>query len=320
MPGAICLPVARQCRAGPGRHDLHPGEPVPRPQDRRRAGGPQRRARISKGRWPTSRAAGGRWSIAGAAASGRARFASILAQIGWRVDTLAGGYSSYRALVVQAVYDTPLPAPGRPARRQHRHRQDRAAAPAGGARRAGDRPRGAAPPPRLALRAIAPAASPRRRPSRAALAPPLSPRSTPPARWCRGRIEQGRRPALSRRRSGRRCAPRRACGRRAAGRPRPLPARAYADLTADPAEIARVIDLLRPQHAAEVIHRWQALAAAGDHETLAAELMEQHYDPRYARQRARVAEPGAVDLVTQELTPEALEALADRLMSEVAKL
>ena len=36
-------------------------------------------------------------------------FASILAQIGWRVGLVEGGYKTYRRLVVQAMYDDPLP-------------------------------------------------------------------------------------------------------------------------------------------------------------------------------------------------------------------
>ena len=36
-------------------------------------------------------------------------FATILEQIGWRVQLLKGGYRSYRRLVAQTVYDTPLP-------------------------------------------------------------------------------------------------------------------------------------------------------------------------------------------------------------------
>jgi tRNA 2-selenouridine synthase len=35
-------------------------------------------------------------------------FASILGQIGWRVETVAGGYKSWRALVVKALYDDPV--------------------------------------------------------------------------------------------------------------------------------------------------------------------------------------------------------------------
>ena len=38
-------------------------------------------------------------------------FASILSQIGWRVETLEGGYQTYRRLVVAALYDRAFPAP-----------------------------------------------------------------------------------------------------------------------------------------------------------------------------------------------------------------
>ncbi|MBA4352049.1 MAG: tRNA 2-selenouridine(34) synthase MnmH, partial [Rhodobacter sp.] len=35
-------------------------------------------------------------------------FASILSQIGWRVEVVAGGYKSWRRLVVEALYDQPF--------------------------------------------------------------------------------------------------------------------------------------------------------------------------------------------------------------------
>jgi tRNA 2-selenouridine synthase len=38
-------------------------------------------------------------------------FAWMLREIGWRADTIEGGYQSYRRLVVQALYDTPLQMP-----------------------------------------------------------------------------------------------------------------------------------------------------------------------------------------------------------------
>ncbi len=39
-----------------------------------------------------------------------ASFASILSQIGWRAETVDRGYSSYRRLVVQFLYDVPFPS------------------------------------------------------------------------------------------------------------------------------------------------------------------------------------------------------------------
>ena len=38
-------------------------------------------------------------------------FTTILQSVGWRAEVLAGGYKTYRRLVVAALYDTPFPAP-----------------------------------------------------------------------------------------------------------------------------------------------------------------------------------------------------------------
>lgn len=64
-------------------------------------------------------------------------------------------------------------------------------------------------------------------------------------------------------------------------------ARAYADVTADPAALAARIDALIPIQGHAVVARWHGLAAAGAHDALAAELMARHYDPRYARAKMR---------------------------------
>jgi len=86
-------------------------------------------------------------------------------------------------------------------------------------------------------------------------------------------------------------------------------ARAYGDLTGEPGRLAATVDLLRPVHAQEVIAGWQALAAAGEHATLADSLMEQHYDPRYDKHRAR-GTGRVVEVDTTTLTPDALPGLA----------
>ena len=36
-------------------------------------------------------------------------FATILSQIGWRAETVEGGYRSWRRLVQRALYEAPLP-------------------------------------------------------------------------------------------------------------------------------------------------------------------------------------------------------------------
>ncbi len=76
---------------------------------------------------------------------------------------------------------------------------------------------------------------------------------------------------------------------------------------------------MRPLHPAERIAEWTALAAAGNFAPLAEELMSRHYDPRYARHRARMAEPLA-QIEAGGLTPADLPALADRLAAAVQAL
>lgn len=90
-------------------------------------------------------------------------------------------------------------------------------------------------------------------------------------------------------------------------------ARAYADLGGDTARLAGVIEKLRRLHAAEVIDSWLALAATGQTEALAAELMQHHYDPRYEKHRARFTRPGDCEVTADDLSPEALPALAERI-------
>jgi tRNA 2-selenouridine synthase len=245
-------------------------------------------------------------------------FATILSQIGWRVETLAGGYKSYRALVVRALYDDPVPAPvivldGNTgtaktellallaARGQQvidleglaNHRGSLFGA------RPGGQPAQKAFEARLAL-ALA-ALDPGRPVVVEAESSRIGDCRLPPRLW-RAMV----------------AAPRIAVAAPLAARAAYL-ARAYADLAADPAALSGIIDRLRPMQAAELIERWQALACAGAFEPLAAELMARHYDPRYAKQRSLTGAPPPVTIAADRLTPEALPELADRLAAEIGR-
>ncbi|PPB82204.1 tRNA 2-selenouridine synthase [Albidovulum inexpectatum] len=90
-------------------------------------------------------------------------------------------------------------------------------------------------------------------------------------------------------------------------------ARGYADLTEDAARLAEVIALLRPLHPAERIARWLALAEARDHVTLAAELMQFHYDPRYEKHRARFESTRDRVIEVADLGADALPEIAARV-------
>lgn len=93
--------------------------------------------------------------------------------------------------------------------------------------------------------------------------------------------------------------------------------RAYADLTADSVRLTSVIDSLRPVHPAERIEEWLALAARMDFQTLATGLMRDHYDRRYEKHRARFAATGGCVLTTETLEPAALDDLARRIAAHV---
>ncbi|WP_407495365.1 tRNA 2-selenouridine(34) synthase MnmH [Pseudooceanicola sp. MF1-13] len=101
----------------------------------------------------------------------------------------------------------------------------------------------------------------------------------------------------------------------------PLQARAthlidtYEELTADPEALRQIIDQLRPYHAAEVIEAWQNDASSGDFNNLAQGLMRDHYDPRYARSTARKADlVGKYDL--SDLSDTSLRSTAARILTD----
>lgn len=64
-------------------------------------------------------------------------------------------------------------------------------------------------------------------------------------------------------------------------------ASAYSDLTADHDRLSATIDQLRPFHPAERVAEWHMLAGRADYVALSEALIAAHYDPRYAKHRAR---------------------------------
>lgn len=246
-------------------------------------------------------------------------FATILAQIGWRADTIAGGYKAYRTLVVQACHDTPFATPvvlldgnTGSAKTELLHLLVRRGVQVidleGMANHRGS------------LFGSMPGGQPSQRAFESRLAAAFATLDlTRPVVIEAESSKVGNLSLPAPLWKAMCAAPRLRIAAPRAARARYL-TRAYADLTADPAQLARVIDLLRPLHAAEVIHGWHALAAKARFEPLADELMARHYDPRYNTQRARTATDAGDEFVTDDLTPEALEPLADRLAARLAAL
>jgi tRNA 2-selenouridine synthase len=241
-------------------------------------------------------------------------FAIILGQVGWRVETLVGGYKTWRGLVVREVYDTPVRAPvvvldGNTGSAKTeilnllpqfgvqvidleglaRHRGSLFGAV------------GVQPSQKAFEGALAMALA-RLDPTR----PVVVEAESSKIGNCRIPSELWK--AMV------------AAPRVAIAAPRPARAeylaRAYADLTADPARLLQTVGLLQPLHPREVIEGWQAMAGAGEFTALADGLMERHYDPRYGKHRERMAVPMA-EIAADRLLPEDLPGIAERVAGAV---
>ena len=244
-------------------------------------------------------------------------FASILSQIGWRVEVIAGGYKAWRALVIEAVYDRPVAGPvvvldGNTGSAKTEllallaaqgiqvldlegmanHRGSLFGA-------MGPQPSQRAFETRLA-HALA-ALDPGRPVVVEAESSKVGDCRLPPQLW----------KAMV-------AAPRVTLQVPRAARAAYL-ARAYGDLTEDGARLAEVVGKLRPAHSAEVIEGWLALAEAGAFADLAEGLMQHHYDPRYEKHRSRMNCP-VVELEAVGLREADLLALADRVAKAVAQI
>ena len=242
-------------------------------------------------------------------------FAAILAQVGWRVDTIAGGYKSWRALVVQALYDTPVASrvvvldgntgsaktavlnllPERGVQMIDleglaRHRGSLFGHMPGGQ------------PSQKAFEMALAMALGKLDPARPVVVEAESSKvgdcRVPPELW--KAMVAAPRVAIAATR-----------GARAA-----YLVRAYADMVADPARLAAVIGLLRGAQAHDVVDAWLRLAAAGEFAALADSLMALHYDPRYDKHRARLAVP-MVEVAALGLRDADLAGLADRVAAQV---
>lgn len=241
-------------------------------------------------------------------------FASILAQIGWRVETISGGYKAWRQLVSRALCDAPFPArmlvlDGNtgtaktevlnllPARGVQvidleglaRHRGSLFGA-------LGPQPSQKAFESVLAMTIAA--LDPARPVVVEAESSKVGNCRLPPELW----------KAMGQ-------APRLFIEAPVAARAQYL-TRAYGDMIADVVRLAAVIDRLRPLHSAEQIAQWQAMVASGGFVELAAGLMTHHYDPRYEKHRARM-DGQAQRLATGSLNVADVQDLADQIAARV---
>ncbi|NNE87719.1 MAG: tRNA 2-selenouridine(34) synthase MnmH, partial [Silicimonas sp.] len=241
-------------------------------------------------------------------------FASILAQIGWRVETLEGGYQSYRRLVVDRLYQAAYPA--RPVLLDGNTGTAKtevlARLPQYGVQvidlEGLANHRGSAlgdfgdQPAQKGFESALAAETEKLDPSRPVVLEAESSKigsiTLPPSLF-----------------AAMKGAPRIEIKAPVAARARYL-TRAYADLVADtPALVARLEKLVHLQ-GREKVTDWCEMARLGAHEALAAELITDHYDPRYRKARARDGDM-AKDQVIEATTLE--DADLDRIARAVAE-
>ena len=241
-------------------------------------------------------------------------FASILAQVGWRVELIEGGYKSYRRLVVSALYDDPLP-----------HRlilldggtgtaKTRVLARLSGAGAQvidleemaahrgsllGGRPGGQ--PAQKAFESRLAMALARFDPARPVFVEAESNKIgrliLPPSLW-----------------QAMMAADHVTLDAPLAARARYL-CRAYADLLADVDLLCAKLAHLKTYHGAERIDLWQGMARAGDFEALAADLVARHYDPRYIKAQSRQGRAPLAQIALDGLEDSDLDRILDDLMA-----
>ncbi|WP_417587652.1 tRNA 2-selenouridine(34) synthase MnmH [Pararhodobacter oceanensis] len=242
-------------------------------------------------------------------------FATILAQIGWQVGVLEGGWKAWRKLVQLALYETPLAAPlmvldGNTGTAKTAILQRVAAL--GGqvidleglARHRGS------------LFGLAPGEE---QPSQKAFETALAMRLTDldPQRPVLIEAESNRIGALRLPPSlwkAMQVAPRLQIEAPLAARAQWL-AQAYGDIIADPEELQARIAALAAFQSRATIAEWQEMAQSGAFEALAQALMQEHYDPRYAHTTLRQDHAPLSVLSAEDLSEPAQE----RLASEIAR-
>ncbi|WP_411818499.1 tRNA 2-selenouridine(34) synthase MnmH [Hyphococcus sp. DH-69] len=105
----------------------------------------------------------------------------------------------------------------------------------------------------------------------------------------------------------------------------PVPARvdylmnAYADITSDQRLVDAALSRLRPFHPKDALADWMALAEAKDYRTLAAALIEAHYDPLYGRSRKKDKSPTLAQISLPDLSTATFETVAKEIALVLSK-
>jgi len=95
---------------------------------------------------------------------------------------------------------------------------------------------------------------------------------------------------------------------------------AYGEILAAPADLDAILAKLPTHHGKARISEWRALATAGDFQSLAAALIQDHYDPAYARSRRDDGRTPASTVDLASLQDGDQEEAAERIAGVVAEL
>lgn len=245
-------------------------------------------------------------------------FRTILSEVGWRAESIKGGYQSYRRLVSNVLYDTPLPhqfilLDGYTGTAKTQLLQRLAARDVqvvdleGLARHRGsllggrheDQPSQKAFDSALALALHG--CDPDRPVVLEAESSKIGRINLPKSLWV----------AM--------CdAPRIVVDAPVAARARYL-ASAYHEVIADADRLARRLAPLRSLRGHEQVDNWIALSRAKEFEALSAQLVTQHYDPAYAKSRAQHRFDLIATIQAERLDDGGLESAADGIVSAIRK-
>jgi len=243
-------------------------------------------------------------------------FATILAQIGWRAETVEGGYRAWRRLVQRSLYEEALPhrlvlldGLTGTAKTEILHRLEGRGPQVldieGLARHRGSLLGGmpGGQPGQKAFETALAARLAALDPARPVLAEAESSKvgdlSLPPALW-----------AAMRR------APRIEVTAEPEARARFL-SLAYADLAADAPRLEPLLMQLVPLRGRATVDRWRLLLREGRTEALAAALMADHYDPAYRQSRARDPAPPLRTVPAGALDERDLDRVCERIATAV---
>jgi tRNA 2-selenouridine synthase len=239
-------------------------------------------------------------------------FATILRAVGWRAETVEGGYRSWRRLVQRMLYDDPLPHPllrldgltgtGKTALLARLGRMgvqvlDLEGLAGHRGSLLGARPGGQ--PSQKGFETALAAGLARLDPGRPVIveaeASKVGERALPPALW-----------------AAMRGAPAIVVTAPPAARARFLAA-GYADLAADREGLEALLGRLVPLRGRAAVEGWVSLLREGRLEALAGALMEGHYDPAYRAARARHPVPVLGEVEAGALGEADLDRAADRI-------